>query len=330
MVYIYRKKIGNKDYYYLRASVRKKGKTVTKDICYLGSDLSEVKRKLKASKYNVEIRKAYRTINKFIEANHYLIKAKDLKLKKDRYIANTEKIEACKLHWQKEFNKLDEQTKEEVLRNFVIEFAFNTTSLEGNTIKLKEAENLLLENRTPKNKTLREIYDVQNTEKVFFELFEGLGKKIDDEFIIKVHDSLLENIDSRKGYRMQDVKVFKARFKSTPADYVRADMKLLLEWYRNNEDDLHPLALATLFHHKLEKIHPFMDGNGRTGRMLLNYILMSKGYPPLIIRKKNRASYLSQLSKADSCDIPDSDPGAYKGLLIFNAKEFENYWNIFL
>ncbi|MFC1698295.1 hypothetical protein ACFL1H_08220, partial [Nanoarchaeota archaeon] len=72
MVYIYKKKIGNKVYYYLRASIRKNSKLVTKDIAYLGSDISKIKNKLSKipARYTKDIRKTYRTINKFLEVNY--------------------------------------------------------------------------------------------------------------------------------------------------------------------------------------------------------------------------------------------------------------------
>ncbi len=335
MAYIYRKTVGSKEYYYLRASVRKDNKTITKDIAYLGSDIEAVKAKLKSlpSKYSEEIRRTYKTISRFMEVNSFLEKAKSLKLKKDEFLSkdNLDRIEACKLHWQSSFKILDKTSKEETLKNFIIEFAFNTASLEGNTITLKQAQNLLLENLTPKNKTLREIYDLQNTEKVFFKLFDGPSRQINHELICEIHDELLENIDSRKGYRTSDVRVVKANFKSTPAPYVKTDMDLLLKWFAENESIMHPLALGAVFHHKFEKIHPFMDGNGRTGRMLLNHILLKKGYPPLIIRKKNRERYLSNLRKADTCALTKAKVESYAGLVEFNASEmYENYWNIFL
>lgn len=334
MVYIYNKKIGNKNYYYLRASTRKGSKILTKDIAYLGSSIEEIKKNLAnlPSEYSEQIRKAYKTINKFIEINHYLQKVKALKIKKDIYLDNNllENIEACKLHWNNVFKQLDNQTKKEILKNFLIEFAFNTASIEGNTITLKETQKLLMENLTPKNRTLREIYDLQNTEKVFFELFDS-DTKLSHELICSVHDKLLENIDTRKGYRTTDVKILKMNFKSTPAPYVITDMNLLTEWYNKNKNTLHPLILAVIFHHKFEKIHPFMDGNGRTGRMLMNYILVNRGYPPLIIRKKNRTEYLGKLNKADRLGISEIKKEQYKNLINFIAKEaIEEYWNIFL
>lgn len=335
MVYIYKKTIGNKEYYYLRASVRKNNKIMIKDIAYLGSDINTIRDQLSKlpKKYSEEIKKTYKTINVFLEVNKYLNEAKSLKLKKDLFLDKNllESVESCKIHWNNVFLKHDSLTNEEILKNFIIEFAFNTTGMEGNTISLEQAHKLLTDNLTPKNKTLREIYDLQNTEKVFLKLYHETSKEISHELIIKIHDSLLENIDMRKGYRTQDVRIFKANFKSTPAPYVKADMDLLLKWYNNNKEKLHPFVLATIFHHKLEKIHPFMDGNGRTGRMLMNYILIKNNYPPIIIRKKNRITYLEKLHDADKSELTKNNAEDYTPIITFNAQELtDNYWNLFL
>ena len=84
-------------------------------------------------------------------------------------------------------------------------------------------------------------------------------------------------------------------------------MDLLLKWYKENKKNLHPFVLAVIFHHKIEKIHPFLDGNGRTGRMLMNYILIRAGYPPSVIYKKNRDEYLDALGSADKINLPNID-----------------------
>lgn len=334
MAYIYRKLIHGKPYYYLRISKRIKGKTVVKDVAYLGSDVSEVRKKLDdlPLKYKREIKKSFRNINKTLKSDYYLKKAKTLKLKQNPYISKEllENIEAIKLHFSREFLRLDEITIKEVYKNFLIDFAFNTTSLEGNTITLAEADKLLRENLTPKNRTLREIYDLKNTEKVFFEILKS-KKEITQEFIISIHDKLLENIDNRKGYRTHDVRVFKSHFKSSPAVYIRTDMGILLRWFKRNKDRFHPLVLVGVFHQKFEKIHPFADGNGRTGRILMNYILLQNGYPPFIIKKSRRGEYLDCLSKGDKVDLTDAHPEHYNGLISYLAEEMiDSYWNNFL
>jgi Fic family protein len=332
MAYIYKKTIGKKEYYYLRASERKGDKVINKDLAYLGSNTEDVKKSLEnLPKYKNEIRKAYKTIHNFLESNRFINEVKNLKLKQDFFLGEKlNEVEACKLHYLKEFQKHDSLTREEILKNFLIEFAYNTTSIEGNTIKLQEAKKLLEEGKTPKNRTLREIYDLQNTEKVFFNTIES-KEEITHDFIINIHKNLLDNIDKRIGYRTQDVRVIKANFKSTPAPYVKIDMDLLLKWYSKNKEKLHPLVLGEIFHHKFETIHPFMDGNGRTGRMLLNYILIKNNYPPIVIRNKNREKYLKAMRKADNSDLFKVKIEDYSELVQFIANEMiESYWNIFL
>ena len=333
MVYIYKKPIGNKNYYYLRASEKKGKKLITKDIAYLGSTIEEVKSNIdKLSMHKNKIRKSYKIINSFLEENHFLEKAKKLKLKKDIFLKDkTEEVEACKIHYSEIFNKLEEVTKKEVFQNYVIEFAYNTASIEGNTINLEEARNLLNEGITPKNKTLREVYDLQNTEKVFFELLNNkLKDKFGHELIIEIHDNLLDKIDERKGYRNTDIRVVRSNFDASPGKYVKTDMELLLKWFNENQNKLHPIVLAVIFHHKFEKIHPFMDGNGRTGRMIMNYILLKSNLPPMIIHKKTRKEYLESMREADECDLWKISE-KYNDLIDYGIEEFlGTYWNIFL
>lgn len=333
MVYIYRKVIGNKEYYYLRASIREKDRIITKDIAYLGSDVSQLREQLDRlpKRYHEQIRKTYKTIQRFLDINSYREQAKAM-LQKEVMLSPDAllDIEGARIHYNNNFQKKDPLTRQETWKGFIIEFAFNTTSIEGNTITLKEAAHFLVESRVPKDKTLREIYDLQNTEKTFNRIVKDAPQEITHDLILDIHRGLLANIDNRTGYRTQEVRVFKAAFASAPAPYVKTDMELLLQW-TDEHKDLHPFVKAVIFHHKFEKIHPFMDGNGRTGRMLMNVLLLGMDYPPLIIRKKNRPAYLEALHKADKSKPSGMAREEYNDLLAVTAKEYtENYWNIFL
>lgn len=331
MVYIYRKVIGGKSYYYLRASSTKNGKVIVKDVAYLGNSIAGAKKELgKLPKLKDKIERSYRKINLFLESNHFLEETIKSKPRKDDFLGeNTSIVEACTLHYNKVFKKLDALTRKQMLDNFLVEYAFNTTSIEGNTIGLKEVRELLEDGLTPKGKTLREIYDLQNTKKVFEAL--NFDEEISHELIKKIHAGLLENIDARAEYRNRDIIVTKSRFKSTRFYLIKSDLDLLIKWYNENKSKSHPLTLATIFHHKFEKIHPFMDGNGRAGRMLLNFILMKKNYPPVIIQKKHRSEYLDALSKADESFAMDVKKEKYLELVSFiTAQLNESYWNIFL
>ena len=335
MAYIHVKRIGNKKYYTLRISVRKEDKVITKDLANLGDDLSKININNLEKKYKNEIRKSYLTIKKFLDSNHYIEKAKKLKLKKSLYFSKEQQlnIESILLHFNSKFLKADKLTQEEVYESFLINFAVNSTSIEGNTITLKQAHKLFKEDITPKNKTLREINDLINTKKVL-EFLRKEKPEINLDLVIKIHDLLLENIDKRKGLRTHNIRIFGQPFKPSPDIYVKADLMLLLKWYNENKKEIHPLALAILFHHKFEKIHPFSDGNGRTGRVLMNHILSLLNYPPLVILNKLRKEYLEVMNKADDAlkkSLLETDLNYYKDVLDFVYSQFKNsYWNIFL
>ena len=333
MAYIYKKTKNGKSYYYLRISKRVKGRVFTKDVAYLGNTIPKVISELEnlPAKYAAEIRKSYKKIKHFIDSNTYLEKVKKLKLKDDDYLERDvlDNVEAINLHFKTIFLKLNEKTIMNVYKDFLVEFAYNTTSIEGNTITLQEADKLLRENLTPKEKSLREIYDLKNTQETFFNLLEN-KPKFNHELILEMHKGLMKNIDKRTGYRTHDIRVFKSHFESSPAKYVKADMDLLLHWYKKHEKKLHPLVLNSLFHQKFEKIHPFSDGNGRTGRMLFNYLLILQDYPPFIIQRKNRSEYLKNLNKADKSYPNGIEIKHYADLVNYVSNEFiESYWNTF-
>lgn len=335
MVFIHIKRIGGKKYYTLRVSVRKGDKVITKDICNLGSDISKINIERLEKKYHGGIRKSYKTIKRFLDTNYYLEKAKELKIKQDIYFNKEQLLElgAIALHYHSRFLKLDSLTQKDVMDNFILNFAVNSTSIEGNTITMKQAHNLFNEDIMPKDKSLREVNDLMNTKKVWEYLIEN-SPNFDLKLIETIHDMLLENIDKRIGFRTHEIKILGQPFKPSPARYVISDVKLLLNWYEENKRKMHPLALAIFFHHKFESIHPFSDGNGRTGRTLMNYILIRENYPPIVISRRFRKGYLEALNEADKSlrtEITKIDLDYYRKLLDFLCKQYNmSYWDIFL
>ena len=83
--------------------------------------------------------------------------------------------------------------------------------------------------------------------------------------------------------------------RGAPAEDVEDLLKELIDWYKKNNKKYPPLLLAALVHNQFENIHPFQDGNGRVGRLLLNYVLLKKNYPPINIKLKNRREYYKVL-----------------------------------
>lgn len=335
MAYIHVKRIGNQKYYTLRISVRKGNNVITKDLANLGNDISKINIKDLERRFHKEVRSSYHLIKRFLDSNYYLEKAKKKKLKRDPFFSKEQidEIEAVNIHYKNKFLKLDKLTQEEAFENFILNFAVNSTSIEGNTITLKEAYKLFNENLTPKNHTLREVYDLTNTKKVI-ERLRREKPTMDLNLIIKIHDDLLENIDKRIGLRSGDIKILGQPFKPSPARYVKADLNLLLNWYKKNKDKIPPLALVIFFHHKFEKIHPFFDGNGRTGRVIMNYILSLENYPPFVISRRFRKEYIQVMGDADSAlkkSLLSTEPGHYQKLLDFIHSQFtSSYWDVFL
>lgn len=331
MAYIYKKTKGDKTYYYLRVSKRIGNKKIEKDVAYLGDTIEKARKNFpNIARNKQDIRKSYKRINNFLENEYYKNKVKKLKLKKDDYLGPLlTDIEACRLHYLKEFKKLDKASQKDILENFSIEFSYNTTSLEGNTITLEEAKRFFEKGKTPANRELREIYDLKNTREVLFWLINE-KKKLSSELIIKIHKLLLKEIDNRTGYRTNDIRIFRSHFDASPGIYVKTDMELLLKWYEENKERLHPFVLAVMFHHKFEKIHPFADGNGRTGRMLMNYILIRAGHPPSVIYNKNRVDYLDALASADKINITETSTKYKKLIRHITDETITSCWNLFL
>jgi len=313
-MFIEKKIINGKSYYYLKHSFRSGNKVKTKTFAYLGDK--------KDNKKIEELKKSFNK-EKLKKIKEELFQEKDwnaLLLKKDK-----EKIKDIKKEFSFKLKKLDEKTKKDMFDDFLTHFIYNTNAIEGNTLTLRETDLLLNKSITPQGRTLREIHDHLNSRDVFY-YSQKNNLEISSKTIILIHDMLMEKIDERKGYRNGNVKVIGATFKSSPFQYIKTDMNLILRWYNKNKKKLHPIILASLFHHKFEKIHPFYDGNGRTGRMIINLILMKNEIPPIILSNKQRKKYYSVLSEADKTGLTEITED-FKPLVNFISTQVLKTWN---
>ncbi len=241
-----------------------------------------------------------------------------------------DKIKEIKKDFAKKLKQLDKRVIEEMFRDFKTFYIYNTNSIEGNTLTLEETNLLLNEGKTPEGKELREIYDHIN-EKETFDLLLTEKPEITQELIIKIHALLLKNVDNRVGnFRDGNVRVAGAGFDTSDSRYVLIDIKLLIKWYVENKKKLHPLILAAVFHEKFERIHPFFDGNGRTGRMLINLILLRANLPPLIVKNKERKEYYHVLNLGHKAALTKTEAEHYKPIVEFcHQKLLETYQEIF-
>lgn len=178
-------------------------------------------------------------------------------------------------------------------------YIHGTTAIEGNTLTLNETYYLLTEGIVPK-KSLREINEIQNYKKVRFFINDYKGK-LTIPFIKKLHSLIMNNIDYETAgqFRTKDNIIILG---SNISSGLAATIKLYLQDLIDS-NDLHPFERAILFHYKFEVIHPFTDGNGRTGREILNFMLQKEGYPRFIISKESREMYLKALEHGNKNEV---------------------------
>lgn len=179
---------------------------------------------------------------------------------------------------------------------FEIEYTHNSTAIEGNTLSLMETKLLLEDQLSIGGKQLREIFEVVNHNKAFTYVSEKIaeGASLNENIVKDIHALLMENIMVGGIYRSVDVYISGARHRPpTPNDMYRQikNFYIDLEIKKNTE----AIELAAWTHAEFVKIHPFIDGNGRTSRLIMNHQLMAGGYLPVSIPKEKRLEYFDCL-----------------------------------
>ena len=180
-----------------------------------------------------------------------------------------------------------------------IRYVQGTTAIEGNTITQRQADELLEHGITPSSKLLREVYEIINFKKLrsFFDNYEG---DVSEKLIKEVHAIIMTDLLESAGvYRRIQVHIGKAEHQPPPAFEVSGRMEKLVKWYRKNRNKMHPFELAILLHTKLVTIHPFVDGNGRVSRALMNFVLEKNGYPTIYFGIEHRNDYFDAVSEGN-------------------------------
>ncbi len=185
---------------------------------------------------------------------------------------------------------------------FEMYYIHGTTQIEGNTLSLQQALNLLQYDSVPREKSMREINEVQNFRKVIQYRNKYKGK-VTLDFIKKLHGLIMNNIDldgAGSFRRVDNVVITGCDLRPSPALMIEADLQDAIdEYYSLLEKGKHPFEQAIIFHYKFEMIHPFTDGNGRVGREVLNYMLTRSHYPRLLFLGKDRNRYIQALEYGD-------------------------------
>ena len=195
---------------------------------------------------------------------------------------------------------LSKETIKSLKESVNLEWTYNSNGIEGNTLTLRETQ-VVLEGITVGGKSIKEHLEAINHEKAILYLDEIVKDEnpITEWNIKNIHQLILKDIDNENAgrYRKENVTIKGAIH--IPPDYLKIPelMEKLILTY-NTWSGYHPIIRASLLHGELVKIHPFVDGNGRTSRLLMNLDLMNSGYNPVIIKKESRLKYYEALDKA--------------------------------
>jgi Fic family protein/DNA-binding XRE family transcriptional regulator len=185
-----------------------------------------------------------------------------------------------------------------------LEYTFESNRIEGNTLTLKETDLVINEGITISGKSMREHLEAINHKEALEYLKELILKDADfsERDLLQLHALILKGIDAKNAGKYRDVQVMiKGSRHLPPQPYIiKKQMEDLFFWYQAHKNELHPIILAAELSERLVTIHPFIDGNGRTSRLIMNLILLKNGYVIANIKGdiENRMNYYNALENA--------------------------------
>ena len=240
-----------------------------------------------------------------------------------------------------------EELRQRLDQKFMLEFNYNSNHIEGNTLTYGQTELLLLFGRVVGEAKMKDLEEMKAHNVCLKMTIAEAGEKdrpLTESFIRILHQTMLREdytvyrqlpggvntsyVVHAGCYKTRPNSVITPtgeRFEYATPEETPALMADLIQWYNQAEADgkLTPVELTALFHYRYIRIHPFEDGNGRIARLLMNFILLRHGYPMIVIRSKNKKTYLDALGKADKNVGPVPSDGA--NATLEQAQDFVNY-----
>ena len=240
-----------------------------------------------------------------------------------------------------------EELRQRLDQKFMLEFNYNSNHIEGNALTYGQTELLLLFGRVVGEAKMKDLEEMKAHNVCLKMTIAEAGEKdrpLTESFIRILHQTMLREdytvyrqlpggvntsyVVHAGCYKTRPNSVITPtgeRFEYASPEETPALMTDLIQWYNQAEADekLTPVELAALFHYRYIRIHPFEDGNGRIARLLMNYILLRHGYPMIVIRSKNKKTYLEALGKADKNVGPVPSDGA--NATLEKAEDFVAY-----
>ena len=233
------------------------------------------------------------------------------------------------------YGKLPDALVKKINYKFRLEWNYTSNSMEGNTLTREETRSVMIGNITVDNKPIKDILEIKGHDEIINTILK-IGKaelNLSEKRIREIHTGIMHEEDPEKKKAIGQWKTsqnYLYNYKNERFDFVApADvperMHQLINWLnvekdkvqRKANDAIHPVELALKFNLDYISIHPFYDGNGRTGRILTNLILISHGYPPLYIKEAERSAYYQYLGDIQGYGgSPDVFFGYMAGLII--------------
>ncbi|SFT91512.1 Fic family protein [Lishizhenia tianjinensis] len=244
-------------------------------------------------------------------------------------------------HFEDKLKYLDELLSElQQLRSFdsyrvaqalELEYTFNSNKIEGNTLTLRETDLVVNQGLTISGKSMNEHLEAINHQEALEYLKEIIHKKIafSEREVLQLHNLILRGINQKEAGKYRNVQVMiQGSQHMPPAPYlVNKQMEDYFFWYEANKYKYHPVILAAEMHERLVTIHPFIDGNGRTARLVMNLVLLSHGFVIADIKGdlSNRMNYYESLEKAQ---VEGDKDDFYNFIIDTEIKSLQRYISI--
>jgi len=290
MTYIETIKRNSKEYYYLTKNVRLRLNKWKKIRIFLG-DKKPSQGELK--KHAQEVEDKSKPFSKL--SNYTYLSEHD-----------TETLQDLKESYSTWLKQIPKSVKEKLNEDFVIRFTYHSNAIEGNRLTLRQTA-LILKDKVIPSGVRAEDYNEAINGKECLDYIKAYKGELNTRLLEKINEVLTKNTGVVYGGRIRFFDVQIQGSTHTPPSHteVKKHMLNFFKWYSANKNKLHPFELAALIHAKLTWIHPFEDGNGRTARTIMNFILMKKGFPMFFIPFEKREEYYQSLDISDKGDYKE-------------------------
>ena len=206
--------------------------------------------------------------------------------------------------WLDSFRPLSPPILSELKQRYDVQFTYNSNAIEGNTLTQSETELVLSKGITIGGKTLSEHLEVVGHKDAidYIETLSQTEAAIGEWEVRQIHNLTVRKVSPTEAgqYRQLDVKAAGTEHVYPPHYLLPELMAAFIQWLDTAQTSLHPVDYAVEAHYRFVSIHPFRDGNGRTGRLLMNLLLLKAGFPIVTISNRRRQDYINAIALAQS------------------------------